>query len=58
MENLTGRIANAANLIDGMLGAGSIHDYTSREQLTFMREQLAGIEDDYLALLRGARRHP
>lgn len=91
-ETLTGRIVNAIDLIDGILDAGSIRDYTSRDQLMFMREQLTSmashlrhrtahalmsrmvvdswpldstlgrqlvdIEDDYLALLQGTRRHP
>ena len=96
-ETLTGRIVNAIDLIDGILDAGSIRDYTSRDQLIFMREQLTSmashlrhrtapaagahalmsrrvvdswpldstlgrqlvdIEDDYLALLQGTRRHP
>ena len=97
VERLTGRIVNAADLIDGILDAGSIRDYTSRNQMMFMREQLTSmashlrhhtapaagahalmsrmvvdswpldstlgrqlvdIEDDYLALLQGTRRHP
>ena len=37
-ETLTGRIVNAIDLIDGILDAGSIRDYTSRDQLIFMRE--------------------
>ena len=89
-ETLTGRIVNAVDLIDGILDAGSIRDYTSREQRTSMAShlrhrtapaagahalmsrmvvdswpldstlgrQLVDIEDDYLALLQGTRRHP
>ena len=39
-ETLTGRIVNAVDLIDGILDAGSIRDYTSREQLTSMASHL------------------
>ena len=42
-ETLTGRIVNAIDLIDGILDAGSIRDYTSRDQLIFMREQLTSM---------------
>ncbi len=42
-ETLTGRIVNAIDLIDGILDAGSIRDYTSRDQLMFMREQLTSM---------------
>ena len=42
-ETLTGRIVNAVDLIDGILDAGSIRDYTSRDQLIFMREQLTSM---------------
>ena len=71
-ETLTGRIVNAIDLIDGILDAGSIRDYTSAGAHALMSRmvvdswpldstlgrQLVDIEDDYLALLQGTRRHP